>query len=293
VSRSATDVLRGGFDTTVRNWQVLLFRIAEHLAMVAISVAAIIAIIVPIFVGIGLGRIDLGAPPDESANIIVAALLEHWKLLGFILLVITAVLGVFVVIHSFVQAGATEVYAADSFTSERFLRGAKRGWLPVFWIYNLAWVVAGVVILIPIAPIPLIIIASQGATGAIVAGCALLVLWAFFAAIVALLTVAWTTKATAIVMTRGVTARESLRDARKEIRASFGLHFAVAFVMMVIWLGGSGVIGSISTILMAGHASPLAIVTAPAHLLLSVVQGIFSAGVESWFLASYIKLSEH
>ena len=292
MSRSATDVLRGGFDTTVRNWQVLLFRVAEHLLMAILTIAAIVAIVVPIFVSIGLGALDLEAPPEESANRIAEALVAHWHIIGFILLVVTALLSVFVVIHSFVQAGAAQIYADGTFTSEKFFSGAKRGWLPVFWIYNIAWLAAGVVLLIPILPIPFLMIATQGSAGAIVAGCAILVLWAFFAVLVALSTVAWTTKATAIVMVRDVSARESLRIARADIRAAFGVHFAVAFVMMVIWLGGSGVIGTISTFMMVGHATPLALFTAPAHLLLSFAQGIFSAGVESWFLASYLQLSE-
>ncbi len=292
MSRSATEVLRGGFDATVRSWQVLLFRIAEHLMMLLLTIAALIAVVVPIFVSIGLSSIDLNAPPDETANTIVAALIDHWKLLGFILLVVTVVLGIFVVLHSFIQAGAAAVYVEETFTSERFLSGAKRGWLPVFWIYNLAWLIAGVVMLIPIVPIPALTIVMEGSASAIIVGCMMLALWAFFAAIIALFTVAWTTKAIAIVAMRDVSARESLRLARKEIRAAFGPHFAVAFVMMVIWLGGSGVIGSISTVMMAGHATPLAIFTAPIHLALTFVQGIFSAGVESWFLASYIKLSE-
>ena len=308
MKQSPTEVIRRGFEITVATWPMMLIRVAEHLLMIVIAIAAVIAIIVPIAVSAGLGDFKLDTP-DESANMIVAALIEHWTLFVFILLVITVVAIICVAIHSFVQAGSADVYmdagralqpigpedglrTRPAFEVDRFMSGGKRGWLRIFWLYNIAWLFSGVVLLVPILPVPFIITMGQASMGSIVAGCAILALWGFFAMFVCVLTVLWTTKATAVAMRRDLQAREALAEARRDIRADFGSHFAVGFVMMVIWFGGSALIGTMSTILSAGHATPLALLTAPVHIVLSLVSTAFSAAVEGWFLASFIALTE-
>jgi len=170
------------------------------------------------------------------------------------------------------------------------MAGGKRGWGPVFWIYNIAWLYAGVVLLLPLLPVPFIIYLIGESMAGIVVGCLLLVIWGFFAALVGLATVLWTMKAAVVAMTRNLPARESLKEARRLIRLEPGAHFAVGFIMLVIWFGGSAVIGMFSGFASIGHATPFAIFTAPVHLLLSLLNAIFSAGVESWFLASFISM---
>lgn len=294
MKRNAADVIRRGFEITVSNWPLLLFRIAEHIVIGLMAIAAILAIIVPIAVSAGLGRFDFSNVDADNANgianIIAAALVEHWMLFVFILLVVTVVLIVFVAIHSFVQAGCTEVYADGQFTMDRFLAGGRRGWSPVFWIYNIAWLYAGVVLLVPIVPIPFILYLTGGSTGAMVAGCLLLVIWAFFAVLVCLATALWTMKGIVISIMRHLPAREALAVARREIRADPGSHLVIAFIMMVIWIGGASVIGMFSGVMSIGHATPLAIITAPTHVFLSLLNAIFSAGVESWFLATFVSM---
>lgn len=291
MKRDVAGVLRRGFELTSRNWPLLLIRVAEHILALIIAVASFIAIVVPVAVSIGLGGLKfIPADAGDIANTIVTALVAHWMLLVFILLVVSLVLLLFVAIHSFVQAGSAEVYLADEFNVDRFMAGGKRGWLPVFWIYNLAWLAASVVLLIPIVPIPVIIRMSGESTGAIVAGCALLVIWGFFAALVAIATVLWTMKAIVLAMTRNLPAREALKEARRDIRADLGRNFAVSFIVLVIWMGGSMFLGLFSGVLSAGHTTPLALFTAPAHIVMQFVSAIFSAGVESWFLASFISM---
>jgi hypothetical protein len=294
VKRNAADVLRRGFEVTAASWPLLLIRIVEHIVMALMAIAAILAIIVPIAVSAGLGHFNFDNVDADSAtgiaNTIASALLEHWMLLVFILLVVTIVLFVFVAIHSFVQAGCAGVYVDGQFTMDRFLAGGRRGWWPVFWIYNIAWLYAGVVLLVPILPIPFIIILTHASTGAMVAGCLLLVLWAFFAIFVCLAAALWTMKAIVIAIARHLPAREALAEARREIRADPGSHLVVGFIMLVIWIGGASVIGMFSGVMSVGHATPLAIITAPTHVFLSLLNAIFSAGVESWFLATFVSM---
>lgn len=291
MKRNAADVLRRGFEITVANWPLLLIRITEHILFFILAIASVVAIVVPIAVSAGLGHFEIDPDnPNGAAGIIAQALIDHWPLLLFILAIITIVLIVFVALHSFVQAGSAEVYLADAFTVDRFMAGGKRGWGPVFWIYNIAWLYAGVVLLLPLLPVPFIIYLIGESMAAIVVGCGLLVVWGFFAVLVGLATVLWTMKAVVIAMTRNLPARESLAEARRVIRLEPGAHFAVGFIMLVIWFGGSALIGMFSAFASIGHATPFAVLTAPVHLLLSLLNAVFSAGVESWFLASFISM---
>jgi hypothetical protein len=292
VKRSAADVIRRGLEITVANWPLLLIRIGEHLLLVLMAIASIVAIVVPVAISAGLGKLNIDAPSVDMGDVILALLVQHWTLWLFILVVITFVLIVFVAIHSFVQAGSADVYIANEFTADLWIAGGKRGWLRIFWIYNIAWLYAGVVLLIPIIPVPFIIILSGESTGAIVAGCVLLALWAFFAILVGLATALWTMKAIALAMIRNLDARRALAEARHAIRSEIGAHFAVGFVMLVIWFGGSALIGMVTGVMSMGHATPLAIITAPAHIALSFVNAIFSAAIESWLLASFIAMTE-
>jgi len=141
-----------------------------------------------------------------------------------------------------------------------------------------------------LVPVPIIMYLIGESMASIVVGCLLLVVWGFFAILVGLATALWTMKAIVVAMTRNLPARESLHEARRLIRLEPGAHFAVAFIMLVIWFGGTALIGMFSGFASIGHATPLAIFTAPLHLALSLLNAIFSAGVESWFLASFISM---
>ena len=290
MKRSITEVIRRGFDLTIANWPLLLIRIAEHMLIGGLAVAAIVAIVIPIAVSAGLGHFNIDQPGDDVRGIILGLLMQHWMLLLFILLIISVVLIVFVAVHSFVQAGSAEVYLNGTFTVDRWMAGGKRGWLPVFWIYNIAWLFAGVVLLIPILPIPFVIAAMGESVAAIAGGCVILGLWAFFAVLIGLATALWTMKAIVVAMMRSLDARAALAEARRAIRAEPGAHFAVGFIMMVLWLGGTMLIGGISGAMSMGHATPLALLTAPAQIILSLFNAIFSAALESWFLASFISM---
>ena len=91
-------------------------------------------------------------------------------------------------------------------------------------------------------------------------------------------------------MTRNLDARASLKEARRAIRAEPGSHFAVGFIMLVIWFGGTALIGTVSGVMSIGHATPLALLTAPLQIFVSLINAVFSSALESWFLASFISM---
>jgi hypothetical protein len=290
VKRSVTEAIRHGYELTKSNWQLLVIRVAAHLFGVVLFVGAAAAIIAPIIVSAGLGNFKIDRPEDNPVEVLLQILSDHWALLLFILVVITVLLIVVVAVHSFVQAGSADVYAADEFSADRFLRGGKRGWLQVFWIYNLAWLVAGVVMLIPLLPIPLFLLLSHESMVMIGVSCLLIAIWTGITIVVVLATALWTIKAIVLAMTKNLPARDALKAARAAIRAEPGPHLALGLLLYLIWGGVSSLIGMFSGVASVGHVTPLAIFTAPLQLVLTFVNAIFSAVMESLFLASFMSL---
>jgi hypothetical protein len=290
VTRSATDVIRRGIELTLRNWPLLLIRIAEQIIATMLIFGAIVAIIVPIAVSAGLGKWDLQHLPDNPAEVVWTLFIEHWLLVAFVIGVMTVLFGVIIALHSFVQAGATDVYLDGTFSGERWLRGGARGWWRVFWIYNLGWLVASVIVLIPLLPIAAIVGVGGANAGSIALSCLLLALWFFIALLVSVFTAVWVLKAIVLCMRRNLGARESLADARRVLRLEPAVHAAVAFIIFVFWIGGLGLFGFASAgMSFGGHhgAAPFELFFAPAQLAVSLVQTVWSVAAESCFLASF------
>ena len=104
----------------------------------------------------------------------------------------------------------------------------------------------------------------------------------------------WSQKAIVVAVERNLSATEATRTARAEVRADFGRHFAVAFILFVIGFGGAGTIGMFSIAFSgaSAHDSYMALAFAPARLVISMLQSIFSAAVGLWMLASFAALSD-
>jgi hypothetical protein len=81
-----------------------------------------------------------------------------------------------------------------------------------------------------------------------------------------------------------------------EIRRDFGRHFAVAFIVFVIAVGGAMAISAFTApmafVRSIGSAPFTSIAFAPAQILSSIAQSVFSAAVGLWFLAAYVALTE-
>src|SRR5205085_2425046 len=178
LKRNPFDVIRRGFENAMANWPVILLRIGEGLIMIGIVIAAVFAAVVPVVVAANVSHFDTSSI-DSASQFFAELIIEHWMLLLYLFLLSFVIFGLLIALHSFVEAGSARVYIDGerapgfrAFAFDRWWAGGRRGWWPVFWIYNLAWSVGGLIILVP----PVITIAAMllvDANGArIVLGCA-------------------------------------------------------------------------------------------------------------------------
>ncbi|MCU1348161.1 MAG: hypothetical protein JWO56_1191 [Acidobacteria bacterium] len=304
MKRPLTDVLRRGFDDLLANWPLVLIRVAESVLFVGIIIAAIVAIVVPLIVSAGIGNWDrMNADPDAIARSIALLFIDHWVIIVYILLVALAVITIFLAIHGAIEAGCARIYidaeAAASisrmttrdrfavFTMERFLDGVREGWWTTFWIYNLAWSVAGLIILLPVAAAGLLMMAVGPNAGALVIGCLLgLVMFVVIVA-VALLTSVWVQKAILLAVGRGLPAGKALSEARYQLAADLWRHIGLVLLMLVLSLVGTAIVSSMSAGFAFGVPTSLSwqLLVSPIRIVSSLLNALCSAAMASWFLA--------
>lgn len=279
---------------TVANWPLIAVRIVESIVLMGLVIAAILAVIVPIIVSAGLGKFTDVATVAE-------AIVQHAVMLLYILGVVAVLLVILVAIHSFFDAGSARILvdseradAKAAFDMSRFFTGGRDSWWAIFWVYNLIWSVAGIIILIPLTLTILLMLVVGDTTMRVVFGCSGLFLSFVVMVPVGVICGIWTQKAIAVCVARAASAAESMRIAKEEMKSDFGRHFVVAFVLLVVSIGGSAVIGMISTpfsIMQPHH--PIAIpFFAPIQIVVSLAQSVFSGAVGAWFLACFVSLTE-
>lgn len=305
--RSVADVLRRGLDSTIANWQLLLLRLAETMLIGLLALAGVVAIIVPILVSIGLSRIDL-KNADNAAELLTAILVQHWIVLVYILVAITLALTVVIGVHAFVAAGVARIFVNAEraagragtprqrfavFSIEQWAAGGRDAWWPVFWIYNIAYGVASIIVMVPLIPLGLLIVFTQGAPAALVVSCLGLIVLGFITIIVLVVTNIVCQKAIVLVVQRPIDATTALRVAWRAMRNDFARHFGVAFIMMVLTVGGTGVLAALSFGFAApGSAAPFAMfLFMPVRLAISFASSVYSAAVSNWFIASFAALT--
>ena len=299
------DIIKRAFDNTVANWQLLLVRIALSVAILVIALGAAVAVVIPLAISAGLSKFSpRGA---DAAAILTTLVTEHWLILLYIVIVASVVLGLLCLLYSFAQSGSARIYldaeaAAGGavvpgrdrfavFDPQRWFQGAVQGSWRVFWIYNIGWTVALATILVPLVFVPVIIYLGGGSTMAIVAGCGLLLLIGALFLLLVLMTDAVIWKAIAIAIGRDIGAVDSLRAAIGDFRADFSRNFTVVFIMLVVHIGGTAILGIMSIAGSMGQRMPgISLVFVPTQIVSSLVQAVFSAFMESWVLAAFIAL---
>lgn len=301
MKRTVIDTIRRGFENTLANWPVILLRLGEVVVLTLLVIATVIAAVVPIVVSAGLSRLDLERPED-AAQVVATLFIEHWILIVYLLLLFFAIFGVLIAVHSFVEAGSARVFIDGervpgfrAFAFDRWMLGGRKGWWPVFWIYNVAWSVG---LLIPLALLLVTIIGMlvvDQTAGRVAIGCIGLAFAVLLLIPIAVLVGMWTQKAIAICVSRSLGALDALRAARREIRLDLGRHLGVFLLLMVISIVVAGFISGVSfpfSIGGHGHRTFLPLFFAPMQLALAIFQNAVSAAIGAWFLASFVALTE-
>jgi len=310
MKRNAFDVLRRGLDSTIANRGLIGVRLVETLVFAAIAVLTVLVVLIPIAVSVGIEVTRISTPDDlESAMV---SLLEKWILLVWVFVALAVVMLIFVALHSFVEAGCARVYvdaeriagpAAEGertrfrvFSVERWYTGAKDGWWPVFWIYNFAWGVAGLIFLIPLIPtLILTLVFRETPAVAIASGCIGLVVTVMLMIVVGFVTGMWTERAIVNWAAHRTPASAALADSWQSIKRDLGRHLLVAVAMIVIAIAGSSFFASFSYFAAFGQAmhdsTVFTIMTMPLRMVGMIFNSIFSAIVSSWYLASYAALA--
>ena len=308
--RGVFDVLRRGLDNSVANWGLIVVRLVETLVIGAIAVLTAVAVLVPIFVSIGISLSNIGTPEDIENLYVV--LLTKWGLLLWVLLALTVVTLIFVAIHSFVTAGSARVYVDGErmageaalgprarfrvFSTERWLAGAKDGWWTVFWIYNFAWGVAGLILLLPLLPtLVLTLVFRESPPVAIASGCIGLIVTMMLAFVIAVVTGMWTNRAINEWAVHRLGAADSLAAAWQALKRDLGRHLLIAMAMLVIAIAGSSFFASFSFLGALGQTMHetmvLQLASLPLRMAGTILSSIFSAFVTSWGLASFSSLA--
>jgi hypothetical protein len=312
VKRGTFDVLRRAVDNTIANWPLIVVRLFEMLILGAIAVVMIIVAIVPIFVSIGIEISRITTPDDfEDA---AQALMGKWPLLLWILASISVLILIVIVVHSFIEAGCARVNVDgernagaaltgprsrfDVFSMERWLAGGRQGWWTIFWIYNIAWTVALLILLIPLLPTAMAVLLFQEQQGIMVAfGCIGLVVTTMLMMVVFVYTGMWVNRAVAEWAANGFSARRSLAAGRAAMHSDLGRHLLIFIAVLVVSLAGSSFFSSFSFFAALGdigsHRGPfnMNFFFFPMRIAGTLLSTVFSALVSSWYLAAYSSLA--
>lgn len=308
--RNVFDTLRRSLDNTLVNWGLLVVRIVEACVFVALTIATVIAVFVPILVSVGIEVSHIESPDDVESAIL--ALMDQWMLLVWVFVALTVLFGVFVVLHAMVEAGCARVYVDGEraagplvdgprarfrvFSVDRWFAGAKSGGWTVFWIYNLAWGLAGIVLLVPLIPTAIVMLVFRETPQVLIAtGCIGLVLTLMLMLLVAIVTGMWTNRAIADWAANATGASASLASAWRALKADLGRHILVALAILVVAMAGSSVFASFGFFAALGESvhrvGVVNFFTLPARFAGSILNMIFSSAVSSWYLASYVGLA--
>lgn len=309
MKRNVTEVLRRGLDTTIANWPVIVLRIAESFVFAAIAIAAILAAIVPAIVAAGLSWNDVVNSSDPGGAVI-EWIVGHLMLFAWIFALGFIVLGIMVAIHSFIEGASARIYvdaerAASKtqlsargdfgiFTFDRWLAGGASSWWRIFWIYNLAWSVSLLLVLVPLVITAIVMLAISDTVGRVIVGCSGIALAVLILIPTGIVTSIWCKKAITICVARAIGANEALRAGWREFRADLGRHLAVWLIVFVLSMALNSLVSGFSIPMnLSQHKFPtMALMFAPARVIAGVIQGMIGAGISSFFLACFVSLTE-
>jgi len=309
LKRSLPDVLRRGFDSTIANWPVIALRIAESVVLIGIVIASVIVAIVPAIVAAGLSKDEIMNSSDP-AGAIVGWLVGHLMLFVWMFALAFIVLGVLMAIHAFFEGGAAQIFVDAernakrtavagrdgfrAFSIDRWLSGGAASWWRIFWLYNWAWSVGLLFVLVPLILTIAGLLLISDTVGRVVVGCVGLAIAIFVLIPVAIVVSIWCAKAITICVARALPARESLRLAWRAVRDDLGRHVAVALIAFVVSMALNSIVSAFSVPMAISehHLPSLALFFTPVRLASGVIQSMVSAAIGSWLIACFVSMTE-
>jgi hypothetical protein len=309
LKRSLPDVLRRGLDSTIANWPVIALRIAESVVLIGIVIASVIVAIVPAIVAAGLSKDEIMSSSDP-AGAIVGWLIGHLMLFVWMFALAFIVFGLLLAIHAFFEGGAAQIYvdaernakraavagrdAFRAFSIDRWLAGGAASWWRIFWLYNWAWSVGLLFVLVPLMLTIAGLVLISDTVGRVVVGCVGLAIAIFVLIPVAIVVSIWCAKAITICVARSLPARESLRLAWRAVRDDLGRHVAVALIAFVVSMALNSVVSAFSVpmTISSHHLPSLELFFTPVRLASGIVQSMVSAAIGSWLIACFVSMTE-
>ena len=178
------------------------------------------------------------------------------------------------------------------FSGDLFFRGGRQAWWQVFWIYNIAWGVAGLIMLIPLILVAAVMLTLTETPGAMaVTGCIGMALALLIFIVIAVITAIWCQKAIVVTTTRRAGAMASLGLAWREFTADAGRHVAVALIMYAVMMAGAVFLSTFSAFPNFSDSTAFTLAILPMQIVSSFINTIFTAFVQGWFLACFACLS--
>jgi len=309
LKRSLPDVLRRGLDSTIANWPVIALRIAESVVLIGIVIASVIVAIVPAVVAAGLSKDEIMNSSDPPSAI-VGWVIGHLMLFAWMFALAFIVLSVLLAIHAFVEGGIAQIYvdgernekrhlaagreAFRAFSVDRWLAGGAATWWRIFWLYNWAWSVGLLFVLVPLILTIAGLVLISDAVGRVVVGCVGVALAIFVFIPVAIVVSIWCAKAITICVARSLPGRESLRVAWRAVREDLGRHVAVALIAFVVSMALNSVVSAFSVpMTITQHQLPsMALFFTPVRLVSGVFQSMVSAAAGCWLMACFVSMTE-
>jgi len=293
--RNPVDLTIRALKVAVANWQLVAIRMVEGVVFVFLTIMALLATIIPVAVNAGLGKLTV-SDSGTAIDILARFLVEQRALILWTFGVLILVTGVMLVVHSLIVAGSARVYLDAEhvpgedfavFRGEAFWAAAKRGFWRVFWIYNIAWALAGLLILLPVLFALVVVLIARDMGGVIFAlvffGGAMVV-----AIPICIITSIWVGRALIDGERGQLPAGEALKVARRAIRADLGSHAAVVLLVMIISIGGMMVLSGMANAFSTGGD-----IFNPLQLFGSVAQTLAGSLASAWMLAAFAALAEN
>lgn len=300
--RTPGDVCRRGMESALANWPLVLIRIAEGIATLVLVFGLVVAAVIPIvFAGVTGSLAEVFSDPEAMQRLLLD--LSPFAVL-YAIGVVTLILVVAVVVHSFVQAGVIGIYViadrrapegspsrADfrAFEPELWWAEAMRHGWRFFWIYNVIWGAFGLVLLLPLLALVLLLVVAPEHPAALAVTCLGTVAVMLLAMVASVVVFVWSQLVLIETVRSGSGVAESMRRTRELVRGRIGTIVLVSAIFFALSFTVGSIVAGISFgIGMMGSVPGLEIAFIPFRILISLLNSIISAAFGAWLLAAFV-----